>query len=95
MKLKMYFLMLALGVCGAAMQSCDDDDDNLKVPEKLQSAFSQKYPEASPKWKTRGNYYIADFKDHNYKSEALFCPKPSKTPSRTANIDRGGRMMWI
>ena len=35
MKLKMYFLMLALGVCGAAMQSCDDDDDNLKVPEKL------------------------------------------------------------
>ena len=66
MKLKMYFLMLALGVCGAAMQSCDDDDDNLKVPEKLQSAFSQKYPEASPKWKTRGNYYIADFQDQNY-----------------------------
>ena len=110
MKLKMYFLMLALGVCGAAMQSCDDDDDNLKVPEKLQSAFSQKYPEASPKWKTRGNYYIADFQDQNYESEAWFtfdavwlkrtclmrlCPKPSKTPSRTANIDRGGRMMWI
>ena len=45
MKLKMYFLMLALGVCGAAMQSCDDDDDNLKVPEKLQYAFSQKYPD--------------------------------------------------
>ena len=72
MKLKMYFLMLALGVCGAAMQSCDDDDDNLKVPEKLQSAFSQKYPEASPKWKTRGNYYIADFQDQNYESEAWF-----------------------
>ena len=35
MKLKMYFLMLALGVCGAAMQSCDDDDDNLKVPENI------------------------------------------------------------
>ncbi len=54
MKLKMYFLMLALGVCGAAMQSCDDDDDNLKVPEKLQSAFSQKYPEASPKLENPG-----------------------------------------
>ena len=72
MKLKMYFLMLALGVCGAAMQSCDDDDDNLKVPEKLQSAFSQKYPEASPKWKTRSNYYIADFQNQNYASEAWF-----------------------
>ena len=54
------------------MQSCDDDDDNLKVPEKLQSAFSQKYPEASPKWKTRSNYYIADFRDRNYDSEAWF-----------------------
>ena len=54
------------------MQSCDDDDDNLKVPEKLQSAFSQKYPEASPKWKTRSNYYIADFQNQNYASEAWF-----------------------
>lgn len=39
MKLKMYFLMLALGVCGAAMQSCDDDDDNLKVPENCSLRF--------------------------------------------------------
>ena len=72
MKLRMFFLMLALGVCGAAMESCDDDDDNLNVPEKLQSAFSQKYPEASPKWKTRSNYYIADFHGRNYESEAWF-----------------------
>ncbi len=72
MKLRIFFLMLALGVCGVVMQSCDDDDDNLKVPEKLQSAFSQKYPEASPKWKTRSNYYIADFRDRNYDSEAWF-----------------------
>ena len=54
------------------MESCDDDDDNLNVPEKLQSAFSQKYPEASPKWKTRSNYYIADFHGRNYESEAWF-----------------------
>ena len=33
MKLKMYFLMLALGVFGEAMQSCDEDDDILIVPE--------------------------------------------------------------
>ena len=64
--------MLALGICGAVMQSCDDDDDNLNVPEELRSAFSQKYPEASPKWKTRSNYYIADFQDQNYESEAWF-----------------------
>ena len=49
---RMFFLMLALGVCGVVMQSCDDDDDNLKVPENCSLRFSQKYPEASPKWKT-------------------------------------------
>jgi len=72
MKLKMYFLMLAFGVCGAVMQSCDDDDDNLKVSEELQTAFSQRYPGATPEWKTRGNYYIADFRNRNYESEAWF-----------------------
>ena len=72
MKLRMFFLMHAVGVCGDATESCDDDDDNLTVPEKLQSALSQKYPEASPKWKTRSNYYIADFHGRNYESEAWF-----------------------
>lgn len=39
--------MLALGICGAVVQGCDDNDDNLDVLDKLQAAFSQKYPEAS------------------------------------------------
>ena len=46
--------------------------DNLDVLDKLQAAFSQKYPEASPKWKTRSNYYIADFQNQNYAAEAWF-----------------------
>ena len=57
MKLRLCFFMLALGICGAVVQGCDDNDDNLDVLDKLQAAFSQKYPEASPKWKTRSNYY--------------------------------------
>ncbi|WP_302274324.1 PepSY-like domain-containing protein [Alistipes ihumii] len=72
MQLKTYFMMLALGVCGAVMQSCDDDDDNLNVPEELRSAFSQKYPGSVPEWKTRSNYYIADFRDQSYEAEAWF-----------------------
>ena len=60
--------MLALGICGAVMQSCDDDDDNLNVPEELRSAFSQKYPGSVPEWKTRSNYYIADFRDQSYEA---------------------------
>ena len=51
MKLRLCFFMLALGICGAVVQGCDDNDDNLDVLDKLQAAFSQKYPEASPKWK--------------------------------------------
>ena len=43
--------MLALGICGAVVQGCDDNDDNLDVLDKLQAAFSQKYPEASPNGK--------------------------------------------
>ena len=72
MKLRLCFFMLALGICGAVVQGCDDNDDNLDVLDKLQAAFSQKYPEASPKWKTRSNYYIADFHGRNYESEAWF-----------------------
>ena len=72
MKLRLCFFMLALGICGAVVQGCDDNDDNLDVLDKLQAAFSQKYPEASPKWKTRGNYYIADFQNQNYAAEAWF-----------------------
>ena len=72
MKLRLCFFMLALGICGAVVQGCDDNDDNLDVLDKLQAAFSQKYPEASPKWKTRSNYYIADFQNQNYAAELVY-----------------------
>ena len=41
MKLKMYFLLLALGALG--LQSCNDDDDHLSsVPTELKNAFYRK-----------------------------------------------------
>lgn len=41
MKLKMYFLLLALGALG--LQSCNDDDDHLSsVPTELKNAFTEK-----------------------------------------------------
>ena len=36
MKLRLCFFMLALGICGAVVQGCDDNDDNLDVLDKLQ-----------------------------------------------------------
>ena len=34
MKLRLCFFMLALGICGAVVQGCDDNDDNLDVLDK-------------------------------------------------------------
>ena len=55
MKLKMYFLLLALGALG--LQSCNDDDDHLSsVPTELKNAFTEKYPSVSnEKWETKVN----------------------------------------
>lgn len=72
MKLKMYFLLLALGALG--LQSCDNDDDDLSyVPAELKNAFTAKYPTVSnEKWETKGNYYVADFRHQNYETSAWF-----------------------
>lgn len=71
MKLKMYFLLLALGALG--LQSCNDDDDHLSsVPTELKNAFTEKYPSVSnEKWETKGNYYIAEFRQQNYENLGL------------------------
>lgn len=69
MKLKMYFLLLALGALG--LQSCNDDDDHLSsVPTELKNAFTEKYPSVSnEKWETKGNYYIAEFVNRTTKPQ--------------------------
>ena len=43
MKLKMYFIMLALGLFSFAMQSCDDDDEDAPVSEQLEKAFINEF----------------------------------------------------
>lgn len=61
MKTNWYFLLVAIfGM--VVLQSCDDDDDNgVKVPENLQKALRDKYPDAKHvEWETRAGYYVAD-----------------------------------
>lgn len=54
MKLKMYFIMLALGLFSFAMQSCDDDDEDAPVSEQLEKAFINEFGNVAHNWSTRG-----------------------------------------
>lgn len=74
MKLKMYFLLLVLGVFAFGLQSCDDDDnDGISVPKELADALAKEHPNAQRiEWETKGAYYVADFHEENFEKEAWF-----------------------
>lgn len=73
MKLKMYFLGLALGAFSLTLQSCDDDNDSIPVSDELRQALADKHGDAQRvEWETRGGYYVADFNEDNYEKEAWF-----------------------
>lgn len=76
MKLKMYFLLVALSAFALTMQSCDDDDKGIVVPLELANALADKYPEVkNAKWEIKGTYYVADFYKDNYETSAWFTPE--------------------
>lgn len=71
MKLKLYLVALLLGTF--ALQSCDDDDDKVKVPKTVQDAFSQKYPTTPAyDWDLERGYYVAEFRNNYSEAEAWF-----------------------
>lgn len=73
MKLKMYFLLLALGTSASVLQSCNDDNDGITVPVELQNALSGKHAGAQRiEWEVKGTYYVADFHEDNLEKEAWF-----------------------
>lgn len=61
--------------CIIGLQSCDNDDDNLRVSPELQKAFLEKYPAATRvEWETKAGYYVADFYDNASEASAWFTP---------------------
>ena len=72
MKLKMYFIMLALGLFSFAMQSCDDDDEDAPVSEQLEKAFINEFGNVAHNWSTRGTNHVASFNHDNTEKEAWF-----------------------
>lgn len=75
MRLKMYFLLLAMGAFALTMQSCNDDEDGITVPTELTNALADKHPAAQRvAWGTKGTFYVADFHEGNFDKEAWFTP---------------------
>ena len=72
MKLKMYFIMLALGLFSFAIQSCDDDDEDAPVSEQLEKAFTNEFGNVAHNWSTRGTNHVASFNQDNTEKEAWF-----------------------
>lgn len=72
MKLKLYFILLAL-LGAVTLQSCDNDDDLNTVSPALQKALAEKYPGATRiEWEVEAGYYVADFLDNNSETSAWF-----------------------
>ncbi len=62
--------LLALALFGFS-QGCDDDD--VKVPSQVQTAFAEKFPGAARvEWARRGSYLVADFYNEGYDTDAWF-----------------------
>ena len=74
MKLKMYFMMLAMGLLSMVMTGCSDDDDQgAKVPAELENAFVSEFGDVAHSWSTtRSGYHVAKFHDNKQEKEAWF-----------------------
>lgn len=67
-------VLLAIIALGAvSLQSCDNDDDNLKVSPTLQGAFESHFPNIGyVEWERQGSLYEADFFDDGLECTAWF-----------------------
>ncbi len=68
---KVYLGLVLFGLLSA--QSCDADNDNVKVPASIETAFNTKYPHARyVEWEAKYDYYVAEFKDDGVEKEAWY-----------------------
>lgn len=70
--------ILALAIAGSTLAGCskDDDDNNVKVGQDIETAFRGQYPDASRvEWEMKSGYYVADFRHNNTEAEAWYTPQ--------------------
>ena len=76
LELMKWMMACAFGVFVFASCSDDDDDDNTRVPDVVQTAFAQKYGDATRvNWDREGSgYMVAEFRDGGREHDAWFTP---------------------
>lgn len=76
MNVKMYFVMLVMGVSAWTLQSCDNDDDGLRmVSSALTNSLETRHPGANRvEWEAEMGYYVADFHEDGWEKSAWFTP---------------------
>lgn len=73
MKLKNYLFAALLAAAPLGFTACDDD--GMTVAPEVESAFTTRYPDAGRvEWDWEDGYYVADFYDDRYETEAWFTP---------------------
>jgi len=72
MKLKMYFILLAMGLFSFGLQSCDDDDDDAAAADQIETAFIGKFGKVDHRWDNHGAYKVASFTENKTEKEAWF-----------------------
>ncbi|MCM1312740.1 MAG: PepSY-like domain-containing protein [Bacteroides sp.] len=72
--MRKYIYLLAIALCSAlTLGSCSDDDDNVSVPEAVQTAFTAKYPNANRVgWEIKSGFYVAEFHENATETEVWF-----------------------
>ncbi|MDL2251350.1 PepSY-like domain-containing protein [Odoribacter sp. OttesenSCG-928-J03] len=71
--MKTTLLFLAVFMSAFIFQSCDNDDDNIRVDQVIEEAFNAKYPTATRvEWEQEGYYFVAEFWMNNNESSAWF-----------------------
>lgn len=73
MKLRIYLFAALLASAGLGLTGCDDD--SMTVAPEVESAFTTRYPDAGRvEWDLEDGYYVAEFYDDRYETEAWFTP---------------------
>lgn len=72
--MKSKLLIWCLALCGVVgFTGCDDNDDVTNLPEVIENAFNDKFPDATwVEWERKAGYYVAEFRQESMDVDAWY-----------------------